>query len=202
MDEIIALLKSYARRGLEDWKKAPDLTKRVVSAVLTYKRIASDEWEADDTIEAVRQDLNMNRIRFIPMPNVNHAGIKHCFFVPIRAAGDRLSFDLLLFIDGGRWLGFRFEPADSPDSTHGYGHVQMNTSMVRKNLAMKDILQWYPTSYPAFPIRTSDPMQMFFSMAASVHGYEKGFVTVLKEVFKSKPGEVARYVTALKSIAS
>ena len=103
---------------------------------------------------------------------------------------------------GGRWLGFRFEPADSAASTHGYGHVQMNTAMVRKNIAIKGIPEWLPTSYPAFPIRTSDPIQMFFSMATSVHGYEKGVVQVLQEMFKSRPSEVARYVAALKSIAA
>jgi hypothetical protein len=194
--------KDYARRGLKDWNNATALNKGLVSSALGNK-IAASEWEADDTIEAVREDLNVSRCRFIPMPNVNHGGMKYCFFLPIRSPGDKLSFDLLLFIDGKRWLGFRFEPADSPESTHGYGHVQMNTSMVRKQMSMKDnIPDWLPTSYPAFPIRTSDPMQMFFSMATAVHGYEKGMVQVLKEVFQGRPREVARYVAALKFLES
>src|SRR4051812_25687081 len=135
MEEVISLMRSYAHRGLKDWGNATALDKRVVLSVLGNK-IAETEWQADDTIDAVREDLNLSRCRFIPMPTINHGGMKYCFFLPIRSPGDKLSFDLLLFIDGKKWLGFRFEPADSPQSTHGYGHVQMNKSMIRKQLPM------------------------------------------------------------------
>jgi hypothetical protein len=199
--ELIDLLKLYARRGLEDWDKAPGLTKAQVSGTLANK-VATKEWEASDTIEAVREEPNIHRCRFIPMPNVNHGGIKQCLFLPIKANDDRIAFDLLLFIDGGRWLGFRFEPADSPASTHGYGHVQMNTSMFRKQVAVNGIPAWLPVSYPAFPIRTSDPLQMFLSMATSVHGYENGIVRVIQDVFQNRPSDRARYLAALNFLTA
>src|SRR5436853_1575077 len=77
MDEVITVLKSYARRGLKDWNNATAFNKGLVSSALGNK-IAASEWEADDTIEAVREDLNISRCRFIPMPNVNHGGMKYC----------------------------------------------------------------------------------------------------------------------------
>ena len=197
--ELEKLLKMYARLGLQDWKRAPAQLKSIVTAALA-NRVATDEWEAGDTINAARNSPNITRCRFIPMPEINHGGMKRCFFLPIKANGGGVAFDLLLLVDGKKWLGLRFEPADLGASTHGYGHVQMCTSMCRQLIQVKGIPQWLPTSYPAIPIRTSEPVQSFFSMATSVHGYQGGIIRVMQEVFQNRPGELAQYITVLKAL--
>lgn len=197
--ELLGLMKVYARKGLEDWKSAPGSTKTVVLRILA-NRVATSEWEANNAIEAIREEPTLGRCRFIPMPTVNHTGAKHCFFLPMKAGEGKAAFDLLLFIDGGKWLGFRFEPADAPQSTHGYGHVQLNKVMFRKQIPVEGIPDWLPEHYPAFPIRTSDPLQMFLAMATAVHGYENGMVNVVRELFKSRPSELARYLKALEPL--
>lgn len=196
--DLVELMKLYARRGIADWNAAPALAKQKASFVLANK-IADNEWEAIRTIEANVTEGGDERCMFIPMPNINHSGVQHCFFLPIRMPEQgKAAFDLFLFVDGKNCLGFRFEPADPPDSTHDYGHVQMNRSMFRKTIAVKGIPQWLPDSYPAFPIRSSEPLQMFLSMATSVHGYGKGMMQVVQEIFQNRPNDQAKYLEALK----
>lgn len=196
--DLLELMKRYARQGIADWDKAPALAKQKASIALGNK-VADNEWQAFNTIETNLKGVRAESCLFIPMPNVNHDSIKHCFFLPIRIpAQKRMAFDLFLFIDDDKCLGFRFEPADPPDRAHGYGHVQMNCKMCKNSLVVKGIPDWLPDSYPAFPIRTSDPLQMFLSMATSVHGYGGGMIRVLQEVFKDRPNDMTDYLEALK----
>lgn len=109
-----------------------------------------------------------------------------------------MAFDLVLIVDDDQSLGFRFEPADkTEDSSHGYGHVQMNC-LLQKTIEVKGIPKWLPDSYPAFPMTSSEPLRMFLLMATSVHGYGKGMVTVLERVFHDKPSQKAAYLQVLE----
>lgn len=190
------LMRLYARLGIAHWRAAPSASKQIASFALA-DRIASHEWEANRTIDANLKGGADERGMFIPMPMVNHSDILHCFFLPFNHEG-KMAFDLVLIVVTEQSLGFRFEPADPPDWTHGYGHVQMNRSMFRKTMEVSGIPQWVPDSYPAFPIRSSEPLQMFLLMATSVHGYGKGMIPLLQDVFENKPIQVASYLELLK----
>lgn len=201
--DIENLMWNYARQGIAHWDKAPDAIKRRAIAVLS-NRIADKEWQASNTIKNANE--NGADCQFIPMPNINHKGILFCFFLPMRSANGQkvlFAFDLFLLVDQENCLGFRFEPADPPDQSHGYGHIQMNRTMLNKTFSPHGIPDWLSDSYPAFPIGTSDPVQMFLLMTMSVHGhgsgYADGMTRVLLEAFQNSAGEAMKYLERLKN---
>jgi hypothetical protein len=196
-EELRKLLKRYAAEGLVQWTEA-DITSRAIARTALGNRIAEGEFEANRTIDASLKGGGDERTLFIPMPIVNHSDILHCFFLPIKVQ-ETIAFDLVLVIGVEQSLGFRFEPADPPTWTHGYGHIQMNRSMFGKTLEIKGIPQWLPDSYPAFPMRSSEPLQIFLSMATSVHGYEKGMKEIVSQLFASEPGPRKKYLNALEA---
>jgi hypothetical protein len=179
-EDLKKLLKLYALRGIAYWDDAPDASKQIARFALA-NRIAENEWQAYRTIEANLKGGADERGMFIPMPMVNHSDILHCFFLPTNHDG-KMAFDLVLIVGTEQSLGFRFEPADPPDWAHGYGHVQMNRSMFGKTIGVNGIPPWVPDSYPAIPIRSSEPLPMFLSMATSVHGYETGMKEILRQL--------------------
>jgi hypothetical protein len=195
--DLRKLLKPYALTGIAQWNGANKLSKDIARLALR-NRIAETEYEAGRAIDAKLKDGADERARFIPMPMVNHSDILHCFFLPT-SDGEKMGFDLMLIIGTDQSLGFRFEPPDPPDSTHGYGHVQMNRSMFRKNIEANGIPQWLPDRYPAFPIRSSQPLQIFLSMAASIHGYEKGMKQMVSQLFANEPITAKKYLSALEA---
>lgn len=195
--DLRELMRLYARLGIVHWRAAPTVSKKIAYFALGNK-IASNEWEAFRTIDANLKGGADERCMFIPMPSVNHAGIKHSFFLPINDNG-KTAFDLLLIVDSEQSLGFRFESADPHHWAHGYGHVQFNRSMFRKTLEVSGIPQWLPDHYPAFPIRSSEPLPMFLSMTTSVHGYETGMKQILPQLFPNEPGTAKQYLTALEA---
>jgi len=115
--DLTQLMKLYARRGIADWNDAPTTSKRIASFALAHK-IAQKEWEGNRTIDSNLKGGTDERSLFIPMPNVNHTGILHSFFLPIKTE-DKVAFDLLLVVDSQQSLGVRFEPADPPGWAHG-----------------------------------------------------------------------------------
>jgi hypothetical protein len=194
--DVEDLMTRYARRGIANWGDAPNHVKQRAMAALS-NNIATHVHEVQQTIKT----LNAAGRKFIPMPRINHDGILFCFFLPMRVVNGenvRFAFDLFLLIDDEHCLGFRFEPADPPDHSHAYGHVQMNRGMLGGNLPVNGIPEWVPDSYPAFPICSSDPLQMFLSMATSLHGYGSGYVggmqDILREAFQNQPLDVGRYL--------
>jgi hypothetical protein len=77
----------------------------------------------------------------------------------------------------------------------------MNQKMLRgdNRLTIDDLPTWVPTSYPAFPLRSSDPIEMFLSMTTSVHGYEGGIIEILQEALARRPGLLRKYLERLAS---
>jgi hypothetical protein len=199
LDDIIDLMQAYARRGISDWRSAKstsDQTKQRVR-VLLKNQVAEREEEA---VHAIASITSANpRQLFIPMPKVHHKHIEQCLFLPFRDGANNASFDLLLLCGGKNCLGFRFEPPQR--GTHRYAHIQMNQKMLRGDNLLKiaGLPDWVPTSYPAFPMCTSDPVEMFLAMTTSVHGYEGGMTDILQEAFASKPGPLRLYLDRLAS---
>lgn len=198
-EDTIQLMKDYAREGVRVWNRDVDKrTKERAHKLLGPTRIAQHSTDADITIDTVRGGIK--KACFIPMlRDYYHPEIEQCFFLPSKEGDDRASFDLLMLCEEGNCLGFRFEPAG--DGTHDYGHVQMNRKMGGDTIAVEGLPRWVPVSYPAFPLRTSDPLQMFLSMATAVHGHsvrgkQKGMNDVLRAILK-EPRRAQRYISML-----
>lgn len=207
--DLIALLKQYARRGIQDWKSErlnaeQKQAKEKARLTLNHARIIEAPEQADIFINNVVKDAKDGGCKFIPMPTINHDKIKRCFFSVRLQKEGKTAFDLLLFIDDEKWLGFRFEPADSERSSHGYGHVQMNRAMCGGNHQIKGIPEWLPDSYPAFPLPTSEPLKMFLSMAVSVHGFGHGYEGGVTEIINAckNPVDKQRFKEVLKDMFS
>lgn len=200
-DDAISLMKAYARRGIEDWKSVKAPTKAKTLSLLGNHRLAQNPQESDNAIPQAIRSQNA-RILFFPMPNKNHGKhIEQCLFSLRRIDDSRTSFDLLLLCHDGQWLGFRFEPPDDIGS-HGYSHVQMCRKIKAHGAGDDDVeglVDWVPDHYPAFPVRASDPLQMFLSLVTSVHGFPGGVDEVLRELMP-RP-EVKRYFDSLQEIA-
>jgi hypothetical protein len=133
------------------------------------------------------------------MPNIHHDGIEQCFFLPVNEpVANRPAFDLLLLcLAEPHCLGLRFEPAQT--GTHEYGHVQMNRKMMVNAIEVVGIPNWIPESYPALPLRTSDPFQLFLSMATSVHGYRLGMTELFENVIP-EPRKRKKYLDELNEV--
>lgn len=194
VEPLQRLMFGYARKGLLDWSKAPPEIRNRAKQCLENK-IADGEPEASLTIKAALGGATDGRLKFIPMPKVpdNDKDYARSFFLPMsdsKNGAARAAFDLFILVDVRNSLGFRFEPADEPAFAHNYVHVQMNRKMIRGGLAAAGIPEWIPASYPAFPIRTQGPLQMFLAMATAVHGRdEKGVASLIQQALADHPKE-------------
>lgn len=185
--DVWNLMRLYARRGIAEWRSTRDVNgvRRRVQECLGMAIAERDDdlW----TISADYNEANVNRMMFIPMPKPGK-GIERCFFLPIRTAGqETVAFELFLLVKETKCLAFRFEPAHHPPTRHGYGHVQMSRKMLRRTIEVQGIPEWLPDSYPAFPISTSNPLEMFLAMATAVHGYaDGGLEDLLADIFQKE----------------
>jgi hypothetical protein len=193
----IAFMKAYAIRGVKDWAQERGAMSDVHTRAyrLLGNGLAQSEPDAKATIDSVVGGAP--RTKFIPMPNKRPREIEHCFFMPMH---DRhgMAFELLILCFNGKTLGFRFEPADIDATTHCYAHVQMNRFMQGGMLAVSGLPDWVPTSYPAFPLRSSEPIEMFLSMLTAIHGYPKFMDRVLQTApIASRQAYAARLKAAM-----
>ena len=178
--DLEELLQRYAEKGLAQWQTLTQEEKDISTKHLGM-RIAEHEWNIRNTI----MSPSNTSLCFIPMPKVNHRGIKRCFFLPIGSPyGDQMTFELFLVVNEKYCLGFRFEPAEL-QGTHNYSHIQITPQL---SLESGGIPSWLPDSYPAFPIGSAKSLDMFLYMATSVHGYEGGMTRVIREMFQDYPG--------------
>lgn len=196
-------MRLYARRGVADWNAAPqELRGRALRCL--GAAIAENETEANVAIYTKYDPTRIGQMRFIPMPKHPKKGIERCFFLPLRevqsGGKETVAFELFVLVARMDCLAFRLEPAHKPPSVHNYGHVQLSRKMLRRTIEVKGIPEWLPDSYPAFPILTSEPLRAFLCMVTAVHGYEDGCTAVLRDIFASRPGELALYLSELKKI--
>ena len=194
----------YSRRGIKDWKSTADSLRTEVRRLLGNSGLAQNEAEAAQTIHAYWNQYDLQRHKFIPMPRHPDEAGTCWFFLPIRQraknGSDEMGFEVFVLLDEEHRLAFRFEPADRA-STHDYGHVQLTKSLRKKTIDPK-IVPWIPDSYPAFPIGTSDPLDIFLAMAVSVHGNTGGFERILQKMFQmaSRSSEYKFYQERLQKV--
>jgi hypothetical protein len=199
-EDVISLVKAYARRGIEDWKSVKAETHAKTLRLLGNHRLAQNTQESDNAIPRAIRGQNA-RMLFFPMPNKNQGKhIEQCLFSLRRVDDNRTSFDLLLLCHNGSWLGFRFEPPDEIGS-HGFSHVQMCRKIKSHDASeeVEGLVDWVPDHYPAFPLRASDPLQMFLSLVTSIHGYPGGVDEVLRDLMP-RP-EIKQFFDSLQEIA-
>jgi hypothetical protein len=189
-NDTIAFMRRYALQGVADWRDDVPNTTKTRARDLLHNLLGESDYDATTTIESVLGGTKS--AKFIPMPGEQPSGIEHSFFMPIRIDAARAAFDLLLLCPHEKCLGFRFEPGDSGDTTHSYGHIQMNRAMFGGDLKIEGLPAWVPKSYPAFPLRTSEPLEMFLSMATSIHGYRKRMLDLLLKIIPA-PGDRLTY---------
>ena len=205
--KLDTLMLLYARRGIDDWKKANPMMRQKASRCLGAN-IADNEAEAAVTINTNYSpdgDPHTKRIRFIPMPKINKKGIERSFFLPIRRwmnGGWNLSFDLFMLVSQKNCLAFRFEPAHAQKSRHSYPHVQLSKRLLLKSIQPNGVPEWLPENYPAFPIPARDPLGIFLSMTISVHGFHGGMDDLLQDVLEraNRPNQVRTYMQELRGI--
>jgi hypothetical protein len=178
----------YARRGIAHWKGADEDLRRRAKRCLGPWGIAEDNNAARAAIRTIHDPTRPTRLMFIPMPKYPKSGIERCFFLPLRETKDgtdTIAFELFLLVARTDGLAFRIEPAHSVRSAHGYGHVQSSQAMLGGTVPVQGLPGWYPDSYPAFPVLTADPLEVFLWMATAVHGYKTGLVPILEEIFQA-----------------
>ena len=205
--KLDTLMLLYARRGIDDWKKAKPIMRRNAAQCLGMN-IADNETEAAVTINTAYSpgfDSHTKGLWFIPMPKMNKRGIERCFFLPIRrwvSDGWNLSFDLFILVSNKNCLAFRFEPAHAYNSRHNYPHVQPSRRLLLKSIQPNGVPEWLPESYPAFPIPAKNPLGIFLSMVVSVHGFHGGLDDLLPDVLKqaNRSNEICSYMQELQDI--
>jgi hypothetical protein len=189
---IEQLLFRYAELGLQQWiDEDNDDLKRRADTVLDG-RIVDSLSGIRDTIADIYAFRLCDEPLLIPTPKPKDRDqVEQGFFLPLYESRDNqgptLSFDLFLIVKGRNCLAYRWEPADNPDGTHGYGHVQMCTALVKGNLSISGVPEWIPDSYPAIPLLTSDPLGIFLAMTTSLHGLNLGILDLIDVMMTNEP---------------
>jgi hypothetical protein len=192
-EALIELIRFYAYRGVSDWGGAsPDLKSRA-SICLGPKHIAENQGHVDRAINMSFKNHLSDSYFYIPMP-AHSKKIEQAFFMPIRDLSNKnpmISFYLFIIVSKNKSVGgiashclaFRWEPVDRETNSHAYAHVQLCTSTAIRTLPHVEIPNWLPVSYPAVPIGSSDPINMFLLMVTSIHGYPERMETLMIEIF-------------------
>lgn len=197
-EDLWTFIQAYSLKGINDWAKvASDATRGRAEKCL---RLAiADE---DDIYHRVLPSLRNHSASqlYVPMPS-HSSSIDWTFFRPTSTysqSGVKLTLDLFLLVGEdetkgiddplrNRCLAFRWEHAEHPTKSHGYAHVQMSRSTMKKEWQHAEIPSWLPVSYPAIPINVADALDMFLLMAVSIHGYPMKIREIVRDIFPSAP---------------
>lgn len=199
---IDELLLAYARLGLQHWASE---SPRIKARARTIRvDIATQQAAAENAVTNPFRPLaaNGNPMRLIPMPCKQNR-VYAAFFAPwVGGTGSAgLSFDLVVLSQQGSPFAFRFEPGSQYAVTpHGYDHVQMNESLGHRQVPMAGVVTPLPTTYPAFPIPSKDPVTRFLTMVVAMHGYPSGVDKVLQAAFQGKARRRKAYWDITKTI--
>ena len=201
MDEPIKeLLQKYAKLGWKHWNKQPNDEKQRASKQIGVE-IAACEWSAMNAATVpFRPGKSM---LLVPMP-CKPKNKPTSFFVPWTDGefNTDLSFDLVILLDQSPHpFAFRFEPAEQGiSSTHGYNHVQLSKSLGKREVPVDNVQTYLPTTYPAFPIPSKDPIHRFLSMAVAMHGFPYGFNDILGDAFQGDRSKFRKYRNMTKEM--
>lgn len=186
------LLLAYARLGVRDWNSQPRNIKNFKERKLGV-HIASNENIAERAVVSpfVANSSGSDSLKLIPMPQ-KQKSVYAAFFAPwLSRQGSKdqqnLAFDLVVLTQQGPTMAFRFEPASTyPNSTHGYDHVQLNESLGQRQVSLDYAITNLPTTYPAFPIPSKEPVTRFLSMVVSIHGFPCGTNSVIQTALNGR----------------
>ena len=105
-----------------------------------------------------------------------------------------LAFDLVVLSQQEPAIAFRFEPSTPyQNGSHAYEHVQLNRLLVGGGTQLKHAVV-PPTTYPAFPIPSNDPLTRFLAMVVTMHGFPRGIDNVLRDAFNGRATDVKKYM--------
>ncbi|MDE0625888.1 MAG: hypothetical protein OXH99_05775 [Bryobacterales bacterium] len=191
---IHELLLAYAKLGVQEWQSKPQLTKRKARSIRVP--IAEHEASAARALrKPFRRSAQNRRMVLIPMP-CRHKKVFAAFFAPcLDSRGwEYLSFDLVVLVQQGRAIGFRFEAGTKGHKgSHGYDHAQLSEALGRRKVKLAGALLPLPTSYPAFPIPSHDTIARFLAMAVAMHGFPEGVDDVLADAFMGRSSRMKAY---------
>ena len=199
---IDELLLAYARLGLQHWaSESPRVKKRArtIGVDIATQRAVAERAVTSPFRPSARNGVPM---KLIPMPCKQNR-VFAAFFAPwVGGTGPAgLSFDLVVLLQQGSPYAFRFEPGSQySTAAHGYDHVQLNESLGQRHVPLGGAPSQLPTTYPAFPIRSGDPVRRFLAMAVAMHGYPSGVDDVLDRAFKGRPNKRKRYLNITKAM--
>ena len=177
-DSLSELIKEYALYGFKQWKNA-DLDLHSRARICLQNMVVSSQSEFDYEIYKPSHE------KLFPMPTGSYQkDLNYCFF----RTENWESFQLCILLSEASSLAFRFEPADQPNSSHNYAHVQFCRKLKSRKLKNteirpREIPTWLPESYPAFPLPSSNSLELFLAMVTAVHGRAKG--KGIEEIFRS-----------------
>ena len=193
---IDELLLAYARLGLRHW--ATESLRVKARAREIGVGIATTIGTAAHAVRRPFQPSTGNGVpmTLIPMPcKQNH--VFAAFFAPWHGGAGRatLSFDLVVLSRQGAPFAFRFEPRSRYSVTaHGYDHAQISPSLGQRQVPLGGVVSPLPTTYPAFPIPSKDPVTRFLAMAVAMHGFPTGVDDVFDDAFKGQPKKRKTYL--------
>ena len=196
---VFDLMEAYAVWGYQDWNENTSEQVRRRAMTCLNQKIVESDWQVR---AQVRKRHDSKKKKFMPVPKYRHDGIDRCFFMPRSVGNDhepKLAFDLFLLVNQAKNLAFRLEPADQPRRSHNYAHVQFCRRMMGGDFDPVGVPSWIPDSYPAFPLPSSEPVQLFLAMLTAVHGRSGGVERVLQDIFQrqSQPTNAAKCVELL-----
>ena len=190
---IDELLLAYARLGLQHWatESLPVKTKARAIGVDIATKIGTAARAVTSPFQPFGR--NGDPMRLIPMPCKQNR-VFAAFFAPWLGR-EGLSFDLVVLLRQGAPFAFRFEPGSQNCTTaHGYDHVQLNQSLGQRQVVLSSAVSSLPTTYPAFPIPSRDPVTRFLAMAVAMHGFPSGVDGVFDDAFKGQPNKRKTYL--------
>ena len=190
------LLLAYARLGLRDWRTKRWEVKKQARAIGV--KIADQEGRVARVLANPFNPsaTNGDELMLIPMP-CKQRRVFAAFFAPwIGPQGwQHLSFDLVVLLQQGSPIAFRFEPGAAQSVTvHGYDHVQLNESLGKKQVALGSAVSPLPTTYPAFPIPSKDTVTRFLAIVVAMHGFPSGVDVIFDDAFKGQPKKRKKYL--------
>ena len=198
--DLSNVMRPYAERGIREWSsECSELKERAMACV---------RWHIADSKPVMDECLNGRQPVFIPMPQgvgVESGDFDRAFFLPEVESGRLKLLMVLLQLartskpePQDRAIGFRFEPAEGhrqqelspPEESHtrhAYPHVQL-TRRFRPSAGTKRSLAgapcWLPERYPAVPLPSDTPLDLFLVMVVAAHGYPARTQDLLAEILQ------------------
>ena len=188
---IHELLLAYSTLGIRHWKNQTNLVK--IKARKIGVDIVTNMADASQAVSSpfVTNGQAERTFKLIPMP-CDQKKVYAAFFAPwlpqmISLDLPNLSFDLVVLTPQGESLAFRFEPASTHTaSRHRYDHVQISESLGQKTVPLTNTVPHLPTTYPAIPIPSRNPLTRFLAMAMTMHGFPDRITTIIEHAFNGR----------------